>query len=79
MAGGIVTVWTDAAGRLAHPPLSRADVAARVIGAVVATVGILALLLGATGRVVALVLDRHRPARWEAEWSAVEPRWTGMR
>ena len=74
-----MTVWIDDKGRLTHPPLSRADVTGQVIQAAVAVPVVLALLLAAAGRVIALILDRHRLARWEADWSAVEPQWTGRR
>ncbi|HEY7432318.1 MAG TPA: hypothetical protein VH641_16460 [Streptosporangiaceae bacterium] len=78
-AGGTLTVWIDDTGRLTHPPLSRADVTGQVIQAAVAVPVVLALLLAAAGGVVSLILDRHRLARWEADWSAVEPQWTGRR
>jgi len=79
VAGSIVTVWIDETGRLTHPPLSRADVAGHVIGVAVATPAALALLLWAVGWVVSLVSDRRRLAGWEADWSMVEPQWTGRR
>ena len=79
VAGSTVTVWIDASGRLAHPPLTRADSADRAIGAAVATPALLALLLWVTARAASLVLDRHRLARWEADWLAVEPQWTKKR
>lgn len=79
MAGSTTTVWIDEAGRLAHPPLSRAVVAGRAIHAAVAAVVVLVLLLAAVSRVVSLVLDRYRLARWGAGWAAVEPQWSGRR
>lgn len=79
VAGSTVTVWVDGRGRLAHPPLSRAEVTDQVIRAAVATPVALALLLAAVGGVVSLLLDRHRLGCWEADWSAVEPRWTHRR
>jgi len=72
-----VTVWIDGQGRLAHPPLPHADVIARAIGAAVAAPLALALLLATVLRAESLALDRRRLAGWEAEWSAVEPQWTG--
>jgi hypothetical protein len=78
-AGGTLTVWIDDKGRLTHPPLSRADVTGQVIRAAVAVPVVLALLLAAVGGVISVILDRHRLARWEADWSAVEPQWTGRR
>jgi hypothetical protein len=79
VAGGTVTVWTDQQGRLAHPPLPRAQVADQAIRAAVATPVALALLLVAVGGVVSLILDKRRLAGWEADWAVVEPQWTGRR
>lgn len=36
-------------------------------------------MLAAVSRVVSLVLDRRRLARWEADWLVTGPRWTGRR
>jgi hypothetical protein len=79
VAGSTMTVWIDEHGRLAHRPLSRAEVTCAVIRGAVATPVALALVLAAVGRVVSLLLDRHRLACWEEDWSEVEPRWTGRR
>jgi hypothetical protein len=78
-AGTTVTVWIDASGRLAHPPLTRTDIADHAIGAAAATPAALALLLWLVGRGVSLALDRYRLARWEADWLTVEPQWTRRR
>jgi hypothetical protein len=78
-AGSTVTVWTDKQGRLAHAPLSRAQVADQVIRAAVATLLVLALMLATVGWVVSLILDRRRLASWEADWAVVEPQWTHRR
>ncbi|HEX9353130.1 MAG TPA: hypothetical protein VF933_04855 [Streptosporangiaceae bacterium] len=77
--GSTVTVWVDGKGRLAHPPLSRAEVTDQVIRAAVAVPVALALVLAAVDGVVSLLLDRHRLACWEVDWGAVEPRWTRRR
>jgi len=77
--GSFVTVWIDKAGRLTHPPQSRANVADHVIAAMALTASALTLLLCAVCRVASLVLDRYRLARWEADWLAVEPQWTKRR
>jgi hypothetical protein len=79
VAGSTVTVWTDKKGRLAHPPLSRAEAADRAICAAVAAPMALALLLAAVGGVVSLILDRSRVARWGSEWEVVGPQWAGRR
>jgi hypothetical protein len=78
-AGSTMTVWINGKGRLAHPPVSRAEVSSEVLSAALATPVAVALLLAAMGRLVSLLLDKHRLARWEADWSAVEPRWTHRR
>ena len=77
--GSMMTVWIDKAGRLAHPPLPRADVVAHMIAAMAVTALALTVLLCAACRVASLVLDRYRLARWEADWLAVEPEWTKKR
>jgi hypothetical protein len=79
VAGRVMTVWTDEKGQLAHPPLSLTAVANRARYAAIAIPVALALLLAAMGGVVSLVLDKRRLACWEADWSAVEPQWTGRR
>jgi len=78
-AGGIVKVWVSASGQLGHAPLTRADVVDHVVGAAVAAPLALALLLYVIWRAAALVFDRHRLARWEADWLVVEPQWTRRR
>lgn len=77
--GSTVTVWTDKQGRLAHAPLSRAQIADRVIRAAIATLLALALMLATVARVVSLTLDRRRLASWEADWAVVKPQWTHRR
>jgi hypothetical protein len=79
VVGGTVTVWIDASGRLTHSPLTHADVVDHVVGAAVVTPLVLALVLCAAGWAASRVLDRRRLARWDAEWLAVEPRWTKKR
>jgi hypothetical protein len=78
-AGSIVTVWIDERGRLAQPPLSRAEVADRAICAAIAAPVVLALLLAAAGGMVSFILGRRQLARWGAEWEVVGPQWTGRR
>jgi hypothetical protein len=53
--GSMMTVWIDKAGRLTARPLTRADVADHVIGAVAVTAAALALLLSAVGWAASLV------------------------
>ena len=78
-AGRTVTVWADAAGQPAGPPLEPVEVTGHAIGAAVtaATAAFSALLcLGALAR---WVLLRRRLASWDAEWQAVGPNWTNSR
>jgi hypothetical protein len=77
--GSTVTVWIDRFGRLAHRPLTRAEIVDHAIGAAVATLVVLALLLGLAARAASMALDRYRLARWEADWLAVEAQWTNRR
>ena len=77
--GSLTAVWIDKAGQLTAPPLSRTDVVDRVIEAVAVIATALILLLSAISWAASAVLDRYRLARWEAEWLAVEPQWTGRR
>ncbi len=76
LAGGTTTVWVDAKGRRAHLPLTRTEVITQVIRAAVAIPVALALLLAAIYGVISLLLDKHRLACWETDWSATEPQWT---
>ena len=75
--GSLTAVWIDKAGRLTAPPLSRTDVVDRVMEVVAVIAAALVLLLSAISWAASLVMDRYRLARWEAEWLAVEPQWTG--
>ena len=77
--GSLTAVWIDKAGQLTARPLSRTDVWERVLEAVAVTTAALILLLSAISWAASAVLDRHRLARWEAEWLAVEPHWTKRR
>lgn len=77
--GSTTSVWTDQDGRLTHPPLTRAQVTGDVVRAAVAIATIMIAFLLTVGGVISLLLDRRRLSRWESEWSAVEPVWTGRR
>jgi hypothetical protein len=77
--GSLTAVWIDKAGRLTARPLSRTDVVERVIEVVAVIAAALILLLSAISWAASAVLDRYRLARWEAEWLAVEPQWSGRR
>jgi hypothetical protein len=78
-AGSTVQVWVDASGRPTGPPLLRADLLKRVIGAVtLALLGVAVVLFG-LGRLVRWLMDRRRLAGWEANWASIGPRWTRHR
>jgi hypothetical protein len=47
------------------------------ITAAVLTLAALASTVLVISHVIRLLLDRLRMAGWEADWSIVEPRWTG--
>jgi len=78
-AGSIVLVWVDHAGRLADPPLGRAQLATRAQLAEEAAVGVLAITLAVIGSLARRSLDRRRMAAWDAEWLAAGPRWSPRR
>ncbi len=75
-AGQRVRVWTDAAGRLAGPPLSRQAIQLDVTLAVLTAPVALALVLLTAGWSAQLVLSRRRAAAWGRAWDAIGPRWT---
>ena len=75
--GSTIPVWVDDRGWLTHPPWSRAEIIGQAAGLAVAAPAALALLLAIVDSMTSLVLDRRRLAGWEADWSAVEPQWTG--
>jgi hypothetical protein len=77
--GRTMTVWVDNQDRLASPPLSQAQIAGRAVAAAAAAAAVLASLLALAGKVVSLVLDKRRLSDWEADWSTVEPQWTGRK
>ncbi|RKN07033.1 hypothetical protein [Streptomyces radicis] len=73
--GSRVTIWLDEQGRIKDAPAGPAEVwaGATLLGAVT-TAGVCVLAAGA--RLAARRhLARRRAARWEREWTAVEPLW----
>jgi len=78
-AGSTVMIWVNRSGQLAGSPLQPSQVAGRAdIACTLAIVGVALTLIvfGLTGR---WALDRHRLARWDAEWLAAGPQWTSQR
>jgi hypothetical protein len=75
-AGATVTVWSDASGTLAGPPIGHAQILSRVITFVAVTSAALAIILLSALWLTRRALDRRRLAAWERGWTAVEPQWT---
>ena len=75
-AGASVPVWLDGTGHPVGPPLTEDQAYWRgVLTVIVLLIGTFTLLT--VGCLLARsLLDRRRLAAWEADWLAVEPRWT---
>jgi hypothetical protein len=69
-AGQREPLWLNRAGRPQMPPLTGAQVRYRVVGTTWGALGVLALVLAATGLVCYQVIDRRRVASWETAWSS---------
>jgi hypothetical protein len=76
-AGALVTVWVDAAGRLAGPPAQPVQQDSRAVAEGMVAVIMLAELLCGAGLAARGVVDRRRLAAWDAEWRAIGPKWSG--
>jgi hypothetical protein len=77
--GSSVTIWTDAQGNLASPPLQPAQVAGQgEVAAFGAIVGIAALYLCEAG-IVRYVLNRRRIRAWDADWVVTAQAWNRQR
>jgi hypothetical protein len=69
-------IWVTGSGDMAPPPLQVPELAEMAdCAAAGAGVG-LAVLFLVTRTTMRRALSRHRMAAWEAEWAAVEPRWS---
>jgi hypothetical protein len=77
--GGTVRVWTDRAGDVAGVPLTRAQIADRVIAVTVFAPFALALVLLTVAAIAGRLLERKRIAAWEPAWESVEPLWSRRR
>jgi hypothetical protein len=75
-AGGMVRVWTDAAGRPAGPPLQPLQVKNQATLAAILAPVLLGEVLLAAGQLAHYLLGRRRLAAWEAEWRAIGPQWS---
>lgn len=78
-AGTPVTLWTDASGEPAEAPLRHDQVTGRAVVAGALAMFAAITLAGTARLVLGRLLDRHRLAAWQAEWSIVGPAWTGRR
>ncbi len=78
-AGAATTIWIDAAGHPADPPLRRAQLPGREVAAAACSCVVLALTVLLLDQAARYVLQRRRMAWWEAGWAEIEPRWTGRR
>ncbi|MFD4723117.1 hypothetical protein ACFWOY_31730 [Streptomyces sp. NPDC058423] len=78
-AGSVVRIWVDEHGRHVPKPPTDADMA---MASALAGVSVFTVLAGAAAAVTGF-RDRRLEARtleaWEAEWAALEPRWSGRR
>ncbi|GAA0425057.1 hypothetical protein [Streptomyces luteireticuli] len=75
--GTTVTVWLDGRGKPVKPPMQRDEaMAAGWFAACMTGMG-LVMVFFAVRAVFVRALNRRRYARWQAEWEAVEPRWSG--
>ena len=78
-AGSTVPVWVNKAGRLAVPPLSRAQLATRAQLAAELAAGSLVIALAVAAWLTRRAFDRRRMVAWDADWLATGPRWSPRR
>jgi hypothetical protein len=78
-AGSVIPVWIDAKGDLSPAP--RTDSDAEQDGISAGLVALLAVFGVCAGLWLILrwLVERHRMAWWEGEWTWIGPRWTGGR
>jgi hypothetical protein len=77
--GATVMVWVDVAGRLTGPPLQPRRVRDQVEFAPILAFITVCVIVLCVGHLAFGALDRRRLAAWEADWRAIEPKWTGRR
>lgn len=75
-AGTTVPIWLNAAGRPVEAPLTADQAYWRGVVTVVLVLTIAFTLIAIAYAITHRLLDRRRLAEWEADWRAVEPRWT---
>jgi hypothetical protein len=71
-----VTIWVDRKGHVQTPPLNATQLGGRILESRVVILTMLALILTFATGAVYRALDRRQVNSWEAEWMAVEPRWS---
>lgn len=77
--GQAFTIWTDATGAVASPPMTRAQAADQgTFAAVMAIIVTLVTCITAAGITRALT-NRRRLRAWTADWAVTAPMWTRQR
>jgi hypothetical protein len=74
--GATVTVWVDADGKLAAPPLRLSQVQYQAVLAGVLAVIAVAMVLWEAGLFAHCMVERRRLADWDDEWRALGPKWS---
>ncbi|MGE5292043.1 MAG: hypothetical protein ACM3ML_33640 [Micromonosporaceae bacterium] len=77
--GGTVRIWVDSTGNVAGVPLTRSQLADRVVAVTVFAPFALAIVLLTMAAIAERLIERHRIASWESAWARVEPRWSRRR
>jgi len=78
-AGTTLLVWTDSTGRLTTPPPMPAQISDQVLLSSMFAPAALALAIGGIWLAARRLLHARRLRWWEAQWSAIGPRWTSRR
>jgi hypothetical protein len=76
-AGRAVPLWVDRSGQVVGAPGTTADAVSRALVGAVGVLLVGALVLGGSWAGVRAATRRVNVARWEREWTQVEPRWSG--
>ncbi|HUN31149.1 MAG TPA: hypothetical protein VMU95_03950 [Trebonia sp.] len=79
LKGSAERIWVTWPGDQAPPPLPAREVSQLAVVAGVGSGLGLAVFLLIAARAARQVLNRRRLAAWDAEWTAVEPRWNHQR
>jgi len=79
LKGSAERIWVTWSGDQAPPPLPAQEVSHLAVAAAIGAGLGLAVFLFIAARATRRVLNRRRMAAWDAEWTAVEPRWNRQR